>query len=157
DNGGDQGMGWDFGGTVDYGLTGNLCVGVDGAYNASKSKDQPVAGVDLKAKTTNYGVHGNWFIPTGGKVMPYIGAGVGYYNRKIEEEGSGATLSTSKGGFGANGGVGIAYPLSGNLGIGVDGRYHWTNKDSFSSGGPKVNWSFMTFNVVLGWSFSPGM
>ena len=39
---------------------------------------------ELKAKTTNFGIHGNWFIPTGGKVLPYLGAGVGYYSRKPE-------------------------------------------------------------------------
>ena len=158
----DQGMGYDIGGVLDYGVSNNLCFGVDGAYNQSKNKDDfpGSPGTELKAKTTSFGVHANWFIPTGGKMMPYLGAGVGYYNKKLEATGGGIDETAKKGGLGVNGGVGIAFPLSGNLGLGIDGRYHWTPKDSFDFGGgavtPDENWSFITFNLVLGWSFSPG-
>lgn len=151
---GNFGSGYDIGGLVDYGVSNNLGIGIDGAYSSMKNKDDD----NLKAKTTSFGGHANWFIPTGGKVLPYLGVGVGYYNRKVEGTSGGVTASVSKGGFGANGGVGVAFPFSKNLGIGIDGRYHWTTEDRFVDDptAPKVKWSFMTFNVVLGWSFSPG-
>lgn len=159
----DQGMGWDIGGVVDYGVSNNLSIGLDGAFNQSKSKDNVPSspGTDVKAKTTAFGVHGSWFLPTGGKILPYLGVGVGYYNRKIDVEGGGVSESAKKGSIGVNGGVGVAFPLSSGLGVGVDARYHWTAKDKYDFGSSlgttgDINWSFITINAVVGWSFSPG-
>lgn len=153
DNGGDQGLGFNFGGLIDYMLTDAVAIGVDAAYNQTKNKDDiPGApGVELKAKTTNFGVHGEWFIPTGGGVLPYLGAGVGYYNRKLEASGGGVSTDVSKGGIGVNGGVGLGFKLTPSMGFGVDARYHWTQKDKFvdDPAAEDVNWSFMTFNAAL--------
>lgn len=146
-------LGYDIGGLIDYGISENIGIGVDGSYSSMTNKDDS----SIKAKTTAFGAHGEWFLPTGGKVMPYIGVGVGYYNRKVEGSSGGITASVSKGGLGVNGGVGVAFPVASNLGLGVDARYHWTTKDRFVDDptAPKINWSFMTFNAVLMWRFTP--
>ncbi|HET7226881.1 MAG TPA: OmpW family outer membrane protein [Candidatus Eisenbacteria bacterium] len=147
-------LGYNIGGLIDYGMTENVGVGVDGAYHSMTNKDDS----SVKAKTTNFGAHGNWYIPTGGKIMPYIGVGVGYYNRKIEGSSGGVSVSVSKGGLGVNGGVGVGFPVGNNLGIGVDGRYHWTTKDRFVDDptAPKINWSFITVDAAILYRFSPG-
>lgn len=154
--GADQGMGFNIGGLLDYALTDQIGIGIDGAYNTTKSKDDipDAPGVSLKATTTSFGAHAEWFLPTGGKVLPYLGAGVGYYNKKFKSDGASPEIEAKKGGIGVNGGVGVALMASPSMGFGVDARYHWTPKDSFDFGPgigttPDVNWSFITINAVL--------
>ena len=143
---GNFGTGFDVGGLVDYMLTDQIGLGVDGAFNSSSNKDVSA----FKAKTTNFGAHGEWFIPTGGKVMPYLGAGVGFYNRKLEFSSGGSNINVTNGSVGVNGGVGLGIPLAPNIGIGVDARYHWTPSTDFDNNfSEKVNWSYATFNAAI--------
>src|SRR5262249_2949588 len=94
-----------------------------------------------------YGVHGKWFMPTGGgKMMPWLGVGVGAYNRKAEESASGISVSTDDTKVGFSPGVGLDYMMSSNVAIGVNGMHPFTSgkfKDS------AVNWNFISFNGVV--------
>ena len=159
----DQGTGFNAGGVVDYMVSDGWSLGVDGGYNSTKSKDAFLFLTtgdtgNIRAKTTNFGVHTNWFIPTGGNLLPYLGAGIGYYSRKLEFEGTGSSSgfndSDTKGSIGINGGVGMSFILGPSIALGIDARYHWTPKDDydFSSLGvtaTDVKWSYSTFNAAL--------
>ena len=79
----DMKMGPEFGIGFDYFITKDLALGLDGSYVIMTSNESD----DLKAKTMQFGVHGKYFIPTGGQFMPYLNLGVGMYNRKIELSG----------------------------------------------------------------------
>jgi outer membrane protein W len=139
-------LGFDIGGLVDYALTDQIGIGVDGAFNSMVNKDDS----NVKFKTTSFGVHGNWFMPTGGNIMPYLGVGVGYYNRKIEGSSGSASVSLTSGSVGANGGVGVGIMATPSIGLAVDARYHFTPSTNFDvAGAEKINWSFMTFNAAV--------
>ena len=160
---GDQGLGWDAGGAVDYFVTDQIAIGADIGYGATKNKDNipdstgANSGAELKAKTLMFGAHAKWFLPTGGgKIMPWLGAGAGMYNRKLELTESGASLEFKDNKVGGWGGVGVDYMMSDMVCLGVNGAYHFSGKfeDTQTIGGFDVtaksdNWSYMTFNAAL--------
>jgi opacity protein-like surface antigen len=150
ENGGNAGLGWDGGGTIDYFLTDALGLGIDGSFGSMSDKDS----TDNKLKTTQFGAHFEWLVPTGGKLIPYLGAGVGYYNHKIDSP----SFTLTKGGVGFNGGAGVGYRASDNMSLVVDARYHYSkiNGDDISPGADDINWSYASFNVMLLWHVMPG-
>lgn len=170
DKGFDQNLGWDAGGAVDYFITDQIAIGADVAYFATKNKDAIVdstgadTGAEAKAKTMAFGVHAKWFMPTGGgKIMPWLGAGVGMYNRKFEITERGASLEFKDNKVGGWGGVGVDYRMTEMVALGVNGAYHFSSKfeDTQSIGGFDVtassdNWSFITFNAALTLHFPMG-
>jgi outer membrane protein W len=155
-NKGNAGVGFNIGGTFDYFVTDAIGIGIDGAYSSSSDKDNS----DIKFKTTNFGGHLEWLLPTGGKVIPYLGAGVGYYNRKVEATSGSFSSSFTKGGIGANGGVGVGYMATDKLSIVVDGRYHWTQTikaaDISPSATEDFKWANINFTVGLLWHIKSG-
>jgi len=148
-------MGFNIGGLVDYFVTDAIGIGVDGAFSSSSNKDDS----DIKFKTTNFGAHGEWLLPTGGKVIPYLGAGVGYYNHKIEASSGGTSVSTTKGGVGFNGGVGVGFLASETMSVVADLRYHYSkiNGDDIAPGADDVNWTYASANIALLWHVKAGM
>lgn len=161
DDGADMGMGWDAGAALDWYLTNQVALGADATFGSMKAKDDPGPGVELKAKTTQFGVHGKWLVPTGGKVTPWLGAGIAMYNRKLEASGGGATFDVSDTKPGANFGVGVDYMMSNMVGLGVNGMYDLTfgemKKDVDGDGiEDKIldNWNYIRFNVALTFHFA---
>src|SRR5512143_1478753 len=57
-----MGAGWLVNGGLDYYVTKDIGIGVDGSYNTMANKDES----DLKAKTAQFGVHGRYLVPSGG-------------------------------------------------------------------------------------------
>jgi len=161
DDGADMGMGWDAGGAVDWFATDQLAIGADANFGAMKAKDDPSPGIELKAKTTQFGLHAKWFIPTGGgKLMPWLGAGVAMYTRKLEASGGGATADVSDSKPGANFGVGADYMVSEMVGIGINGAYDLTfgkMEDDVDGDGVDdeiiENWNLIRFNAALTFHF----
>ncbi len=145
---GDQGAGWGAGGSVDYFFTDQIALGADFMYFATKSKDpfeDPVTLLpeDLKAKTMEYGVHAKWFMPTGGgKLMPWLGVGIGAANRKLEI-GSTSDNDTK---LAVYPGVGVNFAITSMVDLGVNGMYHFTSGKFKES---DVNWQFISFGGVL--------
>ena len=88
--------------------------------------------------TNALGVHTNIFAGTGniilggtattGSIRPYVIAGVGFYNLKVDATNASGASSETK--FGINGGAGVELPLSG-ISAFLEGRYHYV----LSSGG----------------------
>jgi opacity protein-like surface antigen len=159
---------------ADYFVSRSLAVGADFGYLSTKGKDIENTGESFfTTKTTQFGVHGKYFIPTGGQVLPYLSLGFGLYNRKLdftdfgklafqeavdELFGSGLTLTTSYSDTkpGMNGGVGVEFKVNDALGIGASGTYHLAFGEL--QGPPVVGfpeetilkgWQYMAFNVVL--------
>jgi opacity protein-like surface antigen len=153
--GGFQGkMGFDFGASFDYFLTPEFAVGLDGSY-ASFESDYEDAG-DAKATTMQFGVHGKYLFPTGGPVVPYVAVGAGMYTAKLADVGMEDDLDQTK--FGMNGGVGLEYMVTPQVGIGVGGTYHY----AFGEFKPEIegqevtvldDWNYMTFNAAVTFHF----
>jgi len=127
-DGADMKMGPEFGIGLDYFITKDLALGVDGSYVMMTANEDS----DVKAKTMQFGVHGKYFVPTGGQFLPYLNLGVGMYNRKVEFSDAVAeyleldesSLSDNK--VGINAGVGVEYKVTPTVGIGVLGAYNYT-------------------------------
>ena len=147
-------IGWDGGGSLDYFLTDAIGIGIDGTYGSMSKTDTS----DVKYKTTQFGAHVEWLLPTGGKLIPYLGAGVGYYNHKINDETVTPNYTLTKGGVGFNGGAGVGYMASSSVAVCLDARYHYSkiNGDDIGPGADDFNWSYASFNILLAWHMKPG-
>jgi opacity protein-like surface antigen len=160
-SGADMKMGPSFGIFVDYFVTKEIAVGVDASYTTMNMNDQTIDGTTykdlVKAKTMQFGVHGKYFVPTGGPLVPYLSLGAGFYSRKLElsqdfQDGMGITdseYSDSK--PGVNAGVGVEYKVSPMFGIGANGAYHYTigkfeDKDGFEI---LKDWNYIGFNAAV--------
>jgi opacity protein-like surface antigen len=166
DSGADMKMGYDFGAYLDYFVTKDIAIGADFGYVANSMNDQEIEGDTytdlLKAKTMQYGLHGKYFIATGGPVTPYLNLGLSMYNRKVElsdefQTGMDINVSdVSDNVFGMNFGVGAEYKVTPQVGIAVNGAYHYTfgefKPDEFDGGGLD-DWMYMTFNGALTFHF----
>jgi opacity protein-like surface antigen len=151
---GNAGLGFNVGGLFDYFVTDAFGLGADVAFSSASNKDDS----DFKFKTTNFGVHGEWLLPTGGKMIPYLGAGVGYYNHKLEASSGGVSASITKGSVGFNGGVGVGYRASENMSVVGDLRYHYSKIKGEDVGSSEdVNWTYATVNIALLWHIKSGM
>ncbi len=153
-------MGYDVGGGIEYFLTKDIGIGVDGTFGSMKA-DLP-SGVtgDIKAKTIQFGLHGKYLIPTGGPVVPYLQLGLGMYNRKIEASEGGVSVDFSDTKPGLNAGVGVGYKINDMIGIGVNGAYHLAfGKFEPEIGGEKVellkDWNYIAFNAGLTFNIKP--
>jgi opacity protein-like surface antigen len=164
ETGADMKMGSDFGGYVDYFIKPQLAIGANYDYITNSMNDQTFEGVTfsdlLKAKTMVFGAHVKYMIPTGGKMLPYLGLGLNGYNRKIElssefQAGMGTTdTEVSDTVFGMAPMVGLDFQLSPMLSLGVNGAYHYTFgelKDTVEGTDVTVlkDWQLMTFNAAL--------
>ena len=163
--GADMKMGTAFGAHVDYFITKEFAIGLDASYVTMSMNDQTILGTTykdlVKAKTMQFGVHGKYFVPTGGPLVPYLSLGAGMYSRKLElsndfQQGMDVTESEftdSK--PGVNAGVGIEYKVNPMFGIGASGIYNAAMgkfKHDFGSGTEETvlkDWTYTTFSVAL--------
>jgi len=154
----DMKMGPDFGLGFDYFITKDFALGLDGSYVMMTANESD----DVKAKTMAFGVHGKYFVPTGGQFMPYLNLGVGMYNRKVEFSGDAADFlgedNVSDNTFGLNAGVGVEYKVTPKIGIGVNGAYIYTfGEFKPEVGGEEVSllddWNYITFNAAVTFYF----
>jgi hypothetical protein len=152
-------MGWDGGVALDYFLTNDIAIGADFGYGEMANEDDS----NIKAKSMNYGVHGKYFIPTGGQAVPYLFAGFAMYNRKVEWSdvmGTGVNLDFSDSKPGVNGGVGFEYRVNEMFGVGANGAYHYTiGKFEPEIGGTEVelleDWQYLAFNAAFTFYIMP--
>jgi opacity protein-like surface antigen len=154
----DMKMGPDFGLGFDYFITKDFALGLDGSYVMMTANESD----DVKAKTMAFGVHGKYFVPTGGQFMPYLNLGVGMYNRKVEFSGDAADFlgedNVSDNTFGLNAGVGVEYKVTPKIGIGVNGAYIYTfGEFKPEVGGEEVSllddWNYINFNAAVTFYF----
>ena len=130
---------------VDYTVTPNVAIGVDGAYITNSGSDtfesslSAAAGVPTTAKVTMLqgGAHLKYMFPMASEssIAPYVIGGLGAYNGKAKIESSNALFngedSSTK--FGARGGIGLNYKTSPKVSIGIESAYHWINTDVTST------------------------
>lgn len=156
----DMKMGPDFGIGFDYFITKDFALGLDGSYAMMTSNGSD----DVKGKTMAFGVHGKYFVPTGGQFMPYLNLGVGMYNRKVEFSQEVADFlelddtNVSDNTFGLNAGVGLEYKVTPTVGIGVNGAYVYTfGEFKPEVGGEEVSmlddWNYISFKGAVTFYF----
>ncbi len=164
---------------VDYFVTTNFAVGPDFGYLAMKGKDielgsgLPKAPGLFDTKTLQFGAHVKYFLPTGGRVLPYLSVGFGMYSRKADLTDFGVlvfqesidsvlgpgyivTSSVSDTKAGMNGGVGVQFKSSERFGLELNGMYHTTFGKLEAApvvGFPKEtffkDWNYITFNAAM--------
>ena len=99
---------------------------VDGAYNrfCTSACDEAAGELDVRYRFLNANVNGLVEFPVGNAdLRPYLIAGVGIYNYKLEGDDVPALADESETDFGLNGGLGMTYTL-GRVGIFAEGRFH---------------------------------
>lgn len=101
-------------------------VRVDGAWNrfCTTLCDEGAGNFDIRYRFLNANLNGVIEFPAGdGMFRPYVIAGVGLYNYKLEGEDVPAGADESETDFGLNGGLGVMYKF-GRLGAYAEGRFH---------------------------------
>ena len=100
---------------------------VDGAYNrfCTSACDQAGGDLDVRYRFLNANLNGLIEFPMGtdARLRPYLLAGVGFYNYKLEGDDVPTGVGDSESDFGVNGGLGINYAL-GRVGLFAEGRFH---------------------------------
>lgn len=117
-----------FGGGVfyDYWVSSMLAVGADFGWNTMKAKESD----DVKVTIMNYGVHGKYAFPMGESPMhPYVTAGAGMYNLKVDA----GLGDESDNKFGGRGGLGLDYMVNAQVGVGAEANFHFISTESQST------------------------
>jgi hypothetical protein len=100
---------------------------VDGAYNrfCTSVCDEAGGNLDVRYRFLNANLNGLVEFPMGaeGNLRPYILAGVGVYNYKLEGDDVPTGAGDSESDFGVNGGLGLTYAV-GRVGVFAEGRFH---------------------------------
>jgi hypothetical protein len=100
---------------------------VDGAYNrfCTSACDQATGDLDIRYRFLNANLSGLMEFPLGAdaNLRPYVLAGIGLYNYKLEGDDVPAAAGDSESDFGVNGGLGLTYAI-GRLGVFAEGRFH---------------------------------
>ena len=100
---------------------------LDGAYNrfCTAVCDEAGGDLDVRFRFLSANLSGVAELPMGGRgdVRPYVLAGVGLYNYKLEGDDVPETLNESETDFGVNGGLGVTWAL-GRVGLFAEGRFH---------------------------------
>lgn len=100
---------------------------LDGAYNRFCTEVCDEAGADLEVRYRflNANLSGFAELPMGGRsdVRPYVLAGIGLYNYKLEGDDVPTGLDQSETDIGLNGGLGVTWML-GRVGLFAEGRFH---------------------------------
>jgi outer membrane protein W len=112
-------------------MSTNLAIGVDGNYMKNNG-DEAIfgTGTDVSAKFMHYGVHGKYMLGSAGsKMMPYMVAGAGLYNSKLDNAGP----STSSTDFGLRAGLGMNLMMGPKWGLGFQADYNDVMTEGSSS------------------------
>jgi hypothetical protein len=100
---------------------------VDGAYNrfCTSACDQATGDLDVRYRFLNANLNGLMEFPLGaeGNLRPYVLAGVGLYNYRLEGDDVPVGPDDSESDFGVNGGLGLTYAM-GRVGVFAEGRFH---------------------------------
>jgi hypothetical protein len=100
---------------------------VDGAYNrfCTSACEQAAGDLDVRYRFVNANLSGLVEFPVGGEgaFRPYMIAGVGLYNYRLEGDDVAAGAGDSETDFGLNGGLGVTWAL-GRVGLFAEGRFH---------------------------------
>jgi opacity protein-like surface antigen len=120
----DSGLG--FGASIGYGVSRHVVLSANVSHHEFDS-DFP----DVEASTTPFTFNADYAFPTRGKIVPWIGGGIGVYNVELEIDdyfGPGDDLSEDESNFGFNLGAGIAGPISRRTLLGGGFRYHFVSE-----------------------------
>ncbi len=136
---------------VGYAVTEVVSVGVDGSFIMNDGSDllntfltdyatfiegTPTT-VTGKTSMIQGGAHAKYMFPMSGesKISPYAVVGLGVYNLKAKTESSNASWAgdASESKFGGRGGLGLSYKASENVGVGVEGTFHYISTDISST------------------------
>jgi hypothetical protein len=105
----------------------NFGLRVDGAYNrfCTSACDQAGGDLDVRYRFLNANLNGLVEFPFGteANLRPYVLAGVGFYNYRLEGDDVATGADESESDFGVNGGLGLTYAL-GRVGVFAEGRFH---------------------------------
>lgn len=124
----------------DYGVNDKCSVGLEVGMSGTKHEDDgtnaalvyPGLTGTIKDQATIMPIllRGKYMFPTSAeKVHPYVVLGVGMYNFKEKFETDNFSEEPSDTKFGGRGGVGVTYMASPQVGIGVEGSYHYISTD----------------------------
>jgi len=134
-------MGFNIGPSVDYMVTENLALGVDGSFTRnnlnSDERDQIRAAIgdpSFEAKYTQVGAGAHlkyWFPMTDSPIGVYAVAGLGAISFKAEATSTDPQFSgdDSKTQMTAHGGLGAGYKASEQVTIGLEGDFSYVNLD----------------------------
>jgi len=112
-------------------MSTNLGLGLEGNYMKNDG-DEAIFGTgsDVNAKFMHYGVHGKYMLgKSDSKMMPYMVAGAGLYNIKVD---TGVT-DDSETKFGLRGGVGMNWMMGPKMGLGFQADYNDVMTEGTSS------------------------
>jgi len=100
---------------------------LDGAYNrfCTEVCDEGQGDLDVRYRFLNANLSGMVELPLGAEsgFRPYLLAGGGLYNYRLEGDDVPAGLDESESDFGLSGGLGMTYRL-GQVGVFAEGRFH---------------------------------
>lgn len=131
----DSGLG--FGGSIGYGISRQVMLS---AAISHHEFDHQVFN-DESVSVTPFTFNADYVFPTSGKIMPWVGGGIGMYSVSDEIVGLPDLDETD---FGLNFGAGIAAPIARSTLLGGGFRYH------FVSGDELPDTEFFTFQIGLG-------
>jgi opacity protein-like surface antigen len=124
----------DLGDAFDTGWHGQAMLGfnalglqlrLDGMYHSL-----PESGHDHDLRVIAGVLNANFMLAPGAMVQPYLSAGVGVYNLRLDEDDDEGDIDTTE--FGLNGGAGLRFNLAG-LSTFVEARYHYIFTDGTAS------------------------
>lgn len=104
----------------------NFGVRLDGAYNrfCTTACDASGGDLDIRYRFLNANLNGLVEFPVGAAdLRPYLTAGIGVYNYKLQGNDVPAGARGKETDFGVNGGLGLTYAL-GRVGVFAEGRFH---------------------------------
>jgi len=112
-------------------MSTNLALGAEGNYIKNKG-DEAVFGTgsDVEAKFMHYGVHGKYMLgKSDSKMMPYMVAGAGLYNLKVDAGGPSSSVTK----FGLRGGLGANLMMGPRWGLSAQADYNDVMTEGSSS------------------------
>ncbi len=95
---------------------GGLGLRIDGMYHSL-----PESGHDHDLRVLAGVLNANFRLSPGATVQPYLSAGAGIYNLRLDEDDEEDSIDTTR--FGLNGGAGLRFRLTG-LSTFLEARYH---------------------------------
>jgi opacity protein-like surface antigen len=119
--------GWNGGAFLDFALASVIEIGADGSYNRFDAKDLAVGATDARVSIIQGGGHIKLSTPYGQgtmPVMPYVQAGLGWYQLKSEATVLGVDVSDTQNKLGFSLGAGFDYRATPQVGAGIFATWH---------------------------------
>jgi len=130
-----------FGASIGYGVSRSVLLSFEVSHH-SFDGDLPNDDASITPVTFN----ADYILPTGGRVIPWIGGGIGPYHHheEVDDAQGGVLFDDSETAFGYNLGAGIAGPIAQRTLLGGGFRFHHVSGDRL------LDAEFWTFQVGLG-------